>query len=188
MNQSTDKHIVGKSQATRSTPLWVVALACLAAASLSFVAMALLFGHPAPITSNDRQSAIIVPHSTAVQAWPTDTPDPATLNFPRISVVTLKQLLDEHAPIQLLDNSSDAEYAAAHIALAVHFQISDLLMRQGELDAGRPVILYCNCTAEQISISFGRALQVRGFSDVRALSGGLKAWRAAGYPIAKGSK
>ena len=166
----------------------MLALACLAAASLSFVAMAVLFGHSAPITSDSSSSPAIVATHNAAQVWPTDTPDPAALTFPRISVTALKQLLDTHAPIQLLDNSSDSEYAAAHIPIAVHFQISDLLLRQGELDAGRPVILYCNCKAEQVSISFGRELQARGFSDVRALSGGLKAWQAAGYPTASGAK
>jgi rhodanese-related sulfurtransferase len=189
MSQSSNKQTAKTAPALRSTPLWVVALACVAAASLSFVAMAALFGHAAPtISSDDSRPAIVGAHSVATRVWPTDTPDPAALNFPRISAATLKQLLDEHAPLQLLDNSTDDEYAAAHIPLAVHFQINDLLMRQGELDAGRPVILYCNCTAEQVSISFGRALQVRGFSDVRALSGGLKAWQAADYPTTSGSK
>ncbi len=189
MNQTSSKSRAKVEPALRRTPFWVLAFACVAAASLSFVAMAVLFGHSAPITSDGvSRPAIVATHNTAGQVWPTDTPDPAALTFPRISVTTLKQLLDAHAPIQLLDNSSDSEYAAAHIPIAIHFQISDLLLRQGELDAGRPVILYCNCTAEQVSISFGRELQARGFSDVRVLSGGLKAWQAAGYPTASSPK
>lgn len=186
MNQSTSKRAATTAPARASQPWWVIVLACVAAASISFVAMAVLFGHQSNITSDASQPGVVVPHGTAVQTWPTETPDPAALDFPRISVATLKQLLDQHAAIQLLDNSSDAEYAAAHIRGAVHFQISDLLMRQGELDASKPVILYCNCKAEQVSISFGQALRVRGFSDVRALSGGLKAWQAAGYPTIAG--
>ncbi len=189
MNQTSSKPRAKAAPTPHRTPLWVLVLACVAAASLSFVAMAVLFGHSASITSDGSSNPMLVgTRSATTRVWPTDTPDPAALTFPRIGATTLKQLLDEHAPIELLDNSSDSEYAAAHIPIAVHFQLSDLLLRQGELDAGRPVILYCNCTAEQVSISFGRELQARGFSDVRALKGGLKAWQAGGYPTASGPK
>jgi rhodanese-related sulfurtransferase len=186
MNQSTSKRAANAAPNRANQPWWVIALVCLAAASLSFVAMAVLFGHQSNITSDDSRPGIVVTQGVAGQVWPTSTPDPAALDFPRISVATLKQLLDQRTAIQLLDNSSDAEYAAAHIPGAIHFQITDLLMRQGELDASKPVILYCNCNAEQVSISFGQALRVRGFSDVRALSGGLKAWQAAGYVTVAG--
>ncbi len=112
----------------------------------------------------------------------TPSPRPEQRDFPRIAATELKLMLDKQPALQLLDNSTDKEYAQAHIKGAKFFPATEMYSRLTDLDKAKPVILYCNCTAEQVSLSVGLRLRQAGFSDVRALTGGLKAWSDAGYP------
>ncbi len=153
-------------------------MAFITVAALAYITMSIIFGLGRG--GDQPPSAAIAP---TVANWPTSTPDPEVANFPRISVAALKQLLDSKANIQILDNSSDEEFNKAHLPGAVHFQLADITLRSGELDPNRPIVLYCNCTAEQVSITVGRALRARGFSDLRVLQGGLKGWQQAGYAV-----
>ena len=52
-----------------------------------------------------------------------------------------------------------------------------------ELDAARPVVVYCTEPNEAISARVARELRKLGFRDVRILKGGLGAWTNAGLPI-----
>jgi len=52
-----------------------------------------------------------------------------------------------------------------------------------ELDAARPVVVYCTEPNEAISARVARELRKLGFKDVRILKGGLGAWTNAGLPI-----
>ena len=52
-----------------------------------------------------------------------------------------------------------------------------------ELDAARPVIVYCTDPNEATSARVARELRKLGFKDVRILKGGLGAWTNAGLPI-----
>ena len=65
-----------------------------------------------------------------------------------------------------------------------------LTIPKGELDAriaaaapdrARPIVLYCASGAR--SSAAARTLDALGYSDVRSLRGGFKAWQKAGLPI-----
>nr|WP_256377822.1 DedA family protein/thiosulfate sulfurtransferase GlpE [Paraburkholderia pallida] len=45
------------------------------------------------------------------------------------------------------------------------------------------IIIYCSCHNEVSAFLFAKSLHDAGFSDVRALSGGIDAWRRAGHPV-----
>jgi rhodanese-related sulfurtransferase len=52
------------------------------------------------------------------------------------------------------------------------------------LPAGKKLLFYCSCVAEELALDAARAAMASGRADVAVLVGGFDAWRAAGGPIA----
>ena len=83
--------------------------------------------------------------------------------------------------VQVVDIRGVGELAAGMVPGAVHIPLPQLAGRVGELDADRPVVLYC---AGGWRSSVGASLlRARGFSDVSDILGGYTAW-AATHPLA----
>lgn len=85
----------------------------------------------------------------------------------------------------LLDVRQDWEYAEAHLPGARHIPLGELAERAGELDPGRPTVVYCRTGGR--SAAAAALLAGRGFTQVFNLAGGITAWSgaaAAGPPDA----
>ena len=85
----------------------------------------------------------------------------------------------------LLDVRQDWEYAEAHLPGARHIPLGELAERAGELDPGRPTVVYCRTGGR--SAAAAALLAGRGFAQVSTLAGGIPAWSgaaAAGPPDA----
>jgi rhodanese-related sulfurtransferase len=77
---------------------------------------------------------------------------------------------------QLVDVREPAELATGTLPGAVNIPLGSLPVRLGELDRGRPVVLFCRSGARS-----GRAaawLAQQGFTDVVNLAGGMLSYRA----------
>ena len=95
----------------------------------------------------------------------------------------------------LIDVREPEEYAAGHLPGAVNLPRGVLEFRieahpalacrtSPELaDRGRPLVLYC-LTGGRSALAT-ESLQRLGFTLVRSLSGGVTAWRQAGYPLTR---
>lgn len=93
----------------------------------------------------------------------------------------------------LIDVREPEEYAAGHLPGAVNLPRGVLEFRieahpalacrtSPELaDRDRPLVLYC-LTGGRSALAT-ESLQRLGFTRVRSLSGGVTAWRQAGYPL-----
>ena len=83
----------------------------------------------------------------------------------------------------LLDVREQKEYEASRLRNALHIPLSQLEARSGELgkQASRPVIVYCD--AGNRSRTAGAALDKAGIAESYYLTGGLRAWKAAGLPV-----
>lgn len=79
----------------------------------------------------------------------------------------------------VLDVRQAAEFARGHIPDAEHLELGDLIA--GKLPGARPVVVYCG--HGERSATAASLLERQGVS-VANLSGGLDAWRAAGFPVA----
>src|SRR5262249_57248501 len=85
--------------------------------------------------------------------------------------------------IALLDVRHEAQFATAHPLFAANMAADRIALeaavRLPRKDA--PIVLYDD--SEGLVAPAADRFKALGYSDVRALDGGLQAWRAAGYEI-----
>jgi len=105
---------------------------------------------------------------------------------PVIDPATLAELLDQQAPLKVLDVRSAAEFQSAHIPGSYNVALDQLPEHRAELrDTLRsPVVLVCRSgsrarQAEQL-------LRAADLPNIHILDGGLLAWEAARRPVRRG--
>ena len=101
-----------------------------------------------------------------------------------IDVDELKQQLDANADLLLLDVRSAAEYQGTdgRIANARNLPLPALAQQLDELGAQRQHPIRLVCHTDRRSAQAARLLATAGYTDARAVRGGMSAWRARGYP------
>lgn len=85
-----------------------------------------------------------------------------------------------------LDVRTQDEWNQAHIAGSTLIPLDDLQNRLDELPRDREMVVVCRSgvrSKEGVSI-----LQKAGFTRVACMSGGILAWKAAGYPLESGTQ
>ncbi len=83
-----------------------------------------------------------------------------------------------------LDVRTQAEYDQGHIAGSVLIPIDQLQKRLNEVPRDQAVVLVV-CRAGAQNSDATAILRQAGYSHVTCISGGMKAWASAGYPVAK---
>jgi len=97
---------------------------------------------------------------------------------PEISREELQAKLDAGA--QLVDVRAEHEWEMGRIPGAVHLPLAELAERAGEIDKGRPVVLYCR--GGNRSTMAAEALGAEGYEAMK-LSGGIVGWAEAGKTL-----
>ncbi len=104
-----------------------------------------------------------------------------------LSVETLKQQLDADDAVLLLDVRPAADFTGeqGHIAGARSLPLEALPAHLAELEdhKQRPIRLVCR--TDRRSAQAERLLTEAGFTDVRVIRGGMTAWCAKGWPVAR---
>jgi rhodanese-related sulfurtransferase len=95
-----------------------------------------------------------------------------------VSREELEKLRAEGA--QLVDVRAEHEWEMGRIAGAAHLPLAELSERVGEIDKGRPVVLYCR--GGNRSTMAAEALASEGY-DAAKLSEGVVGWAEAGLPL-----
>lgn len=103
----------------------------------------------------------------------------------RITIEQLKAKLDAGAQIMILDvrASEDWNSSLNKIKGAVRVPVEDVDRKKTEWNKATEIITYCSCTDEATSASVVRALKRDGFKNMKALTGGWKAWEKAGFSV-----
>ena len=52
-----------------------------------------------------------------------------------------------------------------------------------DIDEDAPVVLYCSCPNEVTAAKVAKKLIGRGYRNIRPLTGGIDAWRDAGFEV-----
>ena len=99
---------------------------------------------------------------------------------PEIEVSELRRHVSLQ-PVQIVDVRDPEEWTQGHIPGSVLLPMTELGYRIDELDRALPVVTVCRIGMR--SLMSADELLRAGFSDVRSLSGGIIAWRDAGYPV-----
>lgn len=100
----------------------------------------------------------------------------------QISVDDAFDYIEQVEPF-LLDVRRQDEFDLGHIDFAVLIPVTELAERLDELPANldTPMIIYC---AAGVRGNFALSLvKLAGYTNVRNMSGGFNAWKAAGYPV-----
>jgi rhodanese-related sulfurtransferase len=99
------------------------------------------------------------------------------------TVSQVKSKLDRGERFHFLDVREDQEFAKDHASGARHLG-KGVIERDIEAAISDPhaeIILYCGGGFR--SVLAADALQQMGYTNVRSMEGGIKAWRDAGYPV-----
>lgn len=100
-----------------------------------------------------------------------------------VSVQQTRDWLQDNSSLHLVDVREDSEWAAGHVAGAVHIG-KGVIERDIEAkipDKNAEVILYCGGGFR--SVLAADALQKMGYTNVASMAGGWREWKAAGAPI-----
>lgn len=101
-----------------------------------------------------------------------------------IDAQTLKQGLDRQS-ITLIDVREPGEFAGEHIPGATLVPLSKFDLRKITQNADTQLVLYCRSGSR--SQMAAQKLLEAGFESVSQLSGGIGAWKEAGFPTIKNS-
>jgi rhodanese-related sulfurtransferase len=123
------------------------------------------------------------PRADDVPAIP-DVPGPLSLEL-----ATFRKLYDADAAL-VVDAREAEEYAAGHIAGAVHLSYNDALAEPEKArrlnHGGRPIVVYCSSATCHLAKDLAGFLVESGLRRVLVYEGGWADWSAAGLPSARG--
>ncbi len=87
----------------------------------------------------------------------------------------------------IVDAMPDNFYRKRHVKGAVNMPVGlfDVvyLMKFSEQDKAKKIVVYGNTISRPYDREVADKLLLRGYSDVKIMDGGLKAWEANGYPV-----
>ncbi len=109
----------------------------------------------------------------------------AKASIKEVSIDDVKKMIDDKAKITILDVRDKDEFETGYIPGAVNLSRGMLEFRINTLipDKNTTIIVYCGVDLRGPVAT--RTLNEMGYKNAVNIRGGLKAWKAAGYPIAK---
>ena len=83
----------------------------------------------------------------------------------------------------LIDVREESEWREGHAAGARHLSkgVIEVEIEEQVPDVNQPIICYCGGGSRSALVADN--LQKMGYSNVRSLGGGLRAWKEAGLPV-----
>jgi len=107
-----------------------------------------------------------------------------SLRMARISVDELNTMLNSGAAPVILDTRAKHLVDDGWIPGAQFVTLEDVDQLVLEIDEDAPVVLYCSCPNEVTAAKVAKKLIGRGYRNIRPLTGGIDAWRDAGFEVA----
>lgn len=107
------------------------------------------------------------------------------LRVARMTPVELKQKLDRHEPVTVVDLRHSLDFLPEPYTIpgAIRIPMEELDKRNSEIPRDREVVLYCTCPNEASSALTAMQLRRHGITRVHPLQGGLHGWRQMGFPL-----
>jgi len=110
--------------------------------------------------------------------------DDAKKLIEEISIEEFIELNSSSKPALLIDVREETEWAAGHLAEAIHLSRGVIEIEIHEV-ADRETPMICYCGGGNRSALVAESLQKMGYTNIKSLVGGYKAWIAKGLPTIK---
>ena len=111
-----------------------------------------------------------------MKAW-----DAAGFPLERIGQMSVHELNERKASLQVIDVRSPGEWKKGHVPGAHHIFVPELRKRMNELDRNKPTAVYCG-SGYRASIATS-ILKTAGFNELWNVPGSWEAWKKAKLPI-----
>jgi rhodanese-related sulfurtransferase len=110
----------------------------------------------------------------------------AKRNVREVTVDDIKARLDRNEKFHLIDVREESEWAKDHLPGAIHLGkgILERDIEQRIPDPAAPLVLYCGGGFR--SALAADNLRKMGYTNVESMDGGIRDWRAKGYPLTPG--
>jgi rhodanese-related sulfurtransferase len=107
--------------------------------------------------------------------------------FQQISPEKLKQMIEaKDNSILIIDVQPKGAYDVGHVKGAINLPWDKDIKSPGKLPKNKTLIIYCDCTHEEDSISMAEQLTNKwGYTNIKLLEGGWSKWLSLGYPMEK---
>jgi rhodanese-related sulfurtransferase len=102
----------------------------------------------------------------------------------QISAAELKQRMEAHEDLLLIDLMPPSQYLLLHLPGAINVPLDSLHEVMEYLPHDTDIILYCTSEKCEFSHVGARKLQLHGFTNVVIFAGGLAEWEQIGQPFA----
>ena len=102
-----------------------------------------------------------------------------------ITVDEVARRMDARESVFFVDARSAHAWDKAETIIphALRVPPDDVVSRAADIPRDALIVAYCTCPHEESSLKVARTLTERGWTNVRALVGGLDAWQRAGRPL-----
>jgi rhodanese-related sulfurtransferase len=102
-----------------------------------------------------------------------------------VSIAEVKKMIDNKEDIILLDVRDKEEYETGHIPGAINISRGTLELKSHLIipDKTKKIVVYCGLDLRSPLAT--KSLNDFGYKKAINMVGGLKAWKEAGYPVAK---
>lgn len=107
-------------------------------------------------------------------------------SYPKeVSIDDVKKMIDAKEEVIILDVTDKHEFEAGHIPGAMNISRGTLEFKVAQVipDKNARIVVYCGLDLRGPLAT--RSLNNLGYANAFNMAGGLKAWKAAGYPLAK---
>jgi rhodanese-related sulfurtransferase len=86
----------------------------------------------------------------------------------------------------LIDVREESDWREGHVEGAKHLSRGtiELDIEEAIPDTSKPIICYCGGGSRSALVA--ESLQKMGYTNVRSLAGGMRAWKESGLPISRG--
>lgn len=99
-----------------------------------------------------------------------------------VTVDDLKAVFSD-PKVFVIDVRTPQEFAQGHVRGAVNWPLQEIERWWNRVPKDRPVYIYCN-TQNRSAVAV-RYLMGKGYQNLHLVTGGIQAWIARGYPIAR---
>ena len=102
-----------------------------------------------------------------------------------VTVIELKELLDNKESITLIDCREQGEWDEAHLEDATLIPLSNFQNQYADILKDKDAKILIHCRSGKRSLQACQLLMQEGYSNLSNIEGGILAWDQNGFPVVR---